>query len=101
VNRETKRLMQRQGQVTEDGTPATRRPTAPPRRPPEPEKAGIPERTGQYLREVKIELAKVAWPDRSEVTNYSVVVFVTLVVLVLLIFFLNWIFAKGVFALYP
>jgi preprotein translocase subunit SecE len=96
-------MLQRQGQVGPDGEPTTtvRRPApAATHRPPERERVGLPERVAQYLREVRNELAKVAWPDRAEVTNYSLVVFITLVVLILLIFALNWIFSKGVFYLY-
>ena len=35
----------------------------------------------QFLREVRTELRKVAWPSRKEVVSYTVVVLVTTVVL--------------------
>ena len=35
----------------------------------------------QFLREVRGELRKVAWPTRAEVVNYSIIVLVALVVL--------------------
>jgi len=36
----------------------------------------------QFLREVRGELRKVAWPSRKEVTSYTIVVLVTTFVLV-------------------
>ena len=102
MNRQTKRQLQRQGQLGPDGTPAARRPpnTAGQRRPPEPNRPGAGKRFAQYLREVKGELQKVLWPNRSEVVNYSTVVLTTLLFLAALIFFLNYAFAKGVFFLF-
>ena len=35
----------------------------------------------QFLREVRGELRKVAWPSRPEVVNYSIIVLVAVVVL--------------------
>jgi preprotein translocase subunit SecE len=102
VNRQTKRLLQKQGQMTEDGTPtaATRRAPAATRPRAEAEKPSIGKRFGEYLREVRNELAKVAWPPRTEVVRYSSVVFVTLVFLVLLIYGLNFAFEHLVLKLY-
>ena len=98
MNRQTKRLMQRQGQVGADGSPATA-PRAPQqRRGPVPTK----ERTspGQFLKEVRGELRKVAWPTRPEVINYSTIVLVTLVLLITLIFLLDLAFAKSILFLF-
>jgi preprotein translocase subunit SecE len=103
MNRQTKRLLQRQGQLAPDGTPAARRqPASAGRRPPEAprDRAGLGSRIAQFLREVKGELAKVLWPKRAEVVNYSTVVLTTLVLLALLIFGLNFVFAKGVLFLF-
>jgi preprotein translocase subunit SecE len=101
VNRQTKRLLQRQGQLGADGTPAPRRPPATlARRPPEARRASLGKRFAQFMREVRSELAKVIWPRRAEVVNYSTVVLTTLVLLSLLIFGLNYLFAKGVLFLY-
>ena len=36
----------------------------------------------QFLREVRGELRKVAWPNRKEVTSYTIVVLITTLVLV-------------------
>ena len=101
MNRQTKRLLQKQGQMTEDGTPtASRRAAAATRPRPEAEKPSVGKRFGEYLREVRNELAKVAWPPRTEVVRYSSVVFVTLVFLVLLIYALNFAFEHLVLKLY-
>jgi preprotein translocase subunit SecE len=35
----------------------------------------------QFLREVRSELRKVAWPTRPEVINYSIIVLVAVVLL--------------------
>ena len=48
----------------------------------------------QFLHEVNVELRKVAWPTRAETINYSTVVFVTLAVLMALIFALDLVFTK-------
>ena len=46
------------------------------------------------------ELRKVAWPTRAEVTRYSVIVLITVVVLGAFIFLLDYAFAKSVFFLF-
>lgn len=66
-----------------------------------PEGASVGGRVAEYFREVRAELAKVLWPKRSEVVNYSTVVLTTLVLIALLIFGLNFVFAKGILHLYP
>ena len=49
------------------------------------------ERAGptQFVREVKGELRKVVWPTKDEIMNYSVVVFLTIVVLLCFPLFFN------------
>jgi preprotein translocase subunit SecE len=96
-------MLQRQGQIDAEGTPmAPRRqaPTPGSRRPPGENRASLPTRIGQYFRDVRVELSKVLWPKRPEVVNYSTVVITTLVLLALLIFGLNYAFAKGVLFLF-
>jgi preprotein translocase subunit SecE len=96
MNRETKRMLQRQGQLGADGAPARTKPQ------PRPAPRPVKERTSprQYLREVRGELRKVAWPTKEEVARYSVIVLITVVVLTTFIFLLDYAFAKGVFYLY-
>jgi preprotein translocase subunit SecE len=48
----------------------------------------------QFLHEVNVELRKVAWPTRAETINYSTVVFITLAVLMAMIFGLDLVFTK-------
>jgi preprotein translocase subunit SecE len=99
VNRETKRMMQRQGQMEADGSPATRRAPAgkqaaartPGGRGPSGRKRTTP---FQLTREVRDEMRLVQWPSRSELINYTSVVLTTLVIMITLIFFLNLGFGK-------
>ena len=70
------------------------------RRPAAPDRPGLPERFVEFAREVRNELAKVAWPNRPEVVKYTIVVFVTLVFMVSLVFGLDYGFAKGVLFLF-
>jgi preprotein translocase subunit SecE len=97
VNRQMKRLMQRQGQVGPDGAPVAQK-----RERPRPQPRPVKERTTptQFFTQVRAELRKVAWPSRAEVINYSVIVFIVLVVLIALIFALDWAFGKFVFYLF-
>lgn len=98
MNRETKRMMQRQGQMEADGSPSTRRAPAQPTRTPRQQKGGAPVRRrstpAQFVREVRDEMRQVAWPSRSELINYTSVVFTTLVIMISLIFGLNLAFGK-------
>ena len=77
MNRQQKRMLQRQGQLGADGAPAARKRQAPPA--PRPKE----ERTTpvQFVREVRSEMRKVAWPTRAEVINYSIIVLVAVVLL--------------------
>jgi preprotein translocase subunit SecE len=70
LNREQKRMMKRQGALDERGNPArTQRQTAARERVTPP----------QYLREVRDEMRKVAWPKRPEVVRYSLIVTIMVV----------------------
>ena len=99
MNRETKRRLQRQGQLGPEGEAA-----APTRKqaPPRPAAKPAHKRTGgrQFLREVRGELRKVAWPTRAEVRNYATIVLIALIILVTLIFVLDFLFAKSVLFLF-
>ena len=69
LNREQKRQLRRQGALDERGNPTrTQRQAGR-------ERVG----PGQYLREVRDELRKVAWPNKREVFRYSVIVTVTVI----------------------
>jgi preprotein translocase subunit SecE len=100
MNRAQKRLMQRQGALGADGEP-TARPQQQRRAPaaPRPEKEA---RTSprQFLKEVRAELRKVAWPSRPEVINYSIVVLFTVIVLTAIIAGLDYLFSEFVLTLF-
>jgi preprotein translocase subunit SecE len=78
MNRQQKRMLQRQGQLGADGEPTARKRQAPPAPRPTKEARTTPV---QFIREVRGELRKVAWPTRGEVVNYSIIVLVAVVLL--------------------
>ena len=96
MNREQKRLLQRRGSLGADGAPAHQetRPRA--------SKGPAQTRTSpvQFVREVRSELGKVAWPTRAETVNYSLVVFLALALLIAAIFGLDYVSAKGALFLF-
>jgi preprotein translocase subunit SecE len=93
MNREQKRMMQRQGQVGADGAPVAQT-----RQPQSAKKATKEERATplQFFREVRSELRKVAWPTRSEVIHYSIIVLVTIVVMTAFVGVLDYGFSEGI-----
>jgi preprotein translocase subunit SecE len=70
LNREQKRMLKRQGAIDEKGAPTRA------------VRQAKRERVGpvQYLREVRDEMRKVAWPTRPEVVRYSIIVTVCVIV---------------------
>jgi preprotein translocase subunit SecE len=85
MNRQTKRMLERQQQA------AVRRPVAEPAR-----------RVGPraFLREVRQELRKVQWPTRREVVAYTLVVLVTVVVLTSYVFGLDFLISRGILVVF-
>ena len=76
LNRQQKRAMQKMGAVNDQGAPIRQpRPTV--------ESQVKKERTSpaQYIREVRDEMRKVAWPKWPEIRRYSIIVLVTVVVI--------------------
>ena len=75
LNRQQKRAMQKMGEVNEQGAPIrqARQTVA---------AQVAKERVGpfQYIREVRDEMRKVAWPKWPEVRRYSIIVLVTVVI---------------------
>jgi preprotein translocase subunit SecE len=96
MNRQTKRQLQRQGQLGADGAPAARKRPAPQAPRPTEERTS----PAQFLREVRGELRKVAWPTRSEVINYSIIVLFTVVILTTYIALLDLAFGDVIFRLF-
>jgi preprotein translocase subunit SecE len=91
LNRQTKRQMKKGGETQ---APAERRRPAPP--PPHRERTTAK----VFVREVRGELKKVAWPTKAEVITSTVVVLMAVIVMTLLIFGLDLAFSKGVLNLF-
>jgi preprotein translocase subunit SecE len=89
LNREQKRAMRKMGSLNENDAP-----TRAERQTPQTKQKA--ERTPfmQYLREVRGELRKVAWPTREEVKNYSIVVLITVLIFTALVAGLDFGFGK-------
>ncbi len=49
----------------------------------------------RFLREVKAELKKVSWPDKKELSAYTGVVFISVVVAALVIWVMDTGFAES------
>jgi preprotein translocase subunit SecE len=96
MNRQTKRMLQRQGQLDAEGQPAARKRPAP-QAPRAEEGRTTP---AQFVREVRGELRKVAWPTRSEVVNYSIIVLVAVVILTAYIASLDFAFGEAILKLF-
>jgi preprotein translocase subunit SecE len=92
MNREQKRLMQRQGQVGADGAPASRRTSVQDVQRRRRDRAT----PGEFVRQIREEMRQVSWPTRPEVINYTSIVFFVLVFMTSLIFGLGYGFAKFV-----
>lgn len=96
MNRQQKRMLQRQGQLGSDGAPVARKRTAPPAPKPKEERTT----PAQFLREVRGELRKVAWPTRAEVVNYSIIVLVAVVILTTYVAVLDYGFGEVLLKLF-
>lgn len=92
MNRQTKRLLARQQAAQERGQRLA--PTPRPTGPGVERKKRTPPR--QFLREVRSELKKVAWPTRGEVLTYTVVVLVSVTFVTFFVFGLDYGFARAV-----
>ena len=92
MNREQKRLMQRQGQVGADGAPASRRTSL------QDVQRRLRDRATprEFVRQIREEMRQVSWPTRPEVINYTSIVFCVLVFMTSLIFGLGFGFSKFV-----
>jgi preprotein translocase subunit SecE len=99
MNREQKRMLQKQGEVDSEGEPVRKRRDVPTRQ----AQAQVKESrlfSRQGMHEVRGELRKVAWPTRSETINYSIIVLVALVVMTTFIFAIDWVFSQAVLKLF-
>ena len=95
MNREYRRMAQRQGDADAEGAPvATKRK--------QPSQKHKEERTSpaQFMREVRGELRKVVWPSRAEVINYSLIVLVLIIGLTAFIGGLDFLFGEAILRLF-
>jgi preprotein translocase subunit SecE len=86
LNREQKRQLRKMGALDEQGKPTRAQKQAPKKK---------SDRVGprQYLREVRDEMRKVAWPQRPEVKRYSIIVIITVVMYTALVGGLDFVFS--------
>lgn len=95
MNRETKRMLQRQGSIDAEGQPTRqRRQPAPTPKPNEVRQKPVAwART--FSKEVAGEMKKVVWPSKQDVINYSIIVFILIVVLTAMIGGLDYGFTRA------
>ena len=86
LNREQKRQLRKMGALDEQGR-VQRAPRQQQRRD---ERVGV----RQYLREVRDEMRKVAWPKRPEVQRYSIIVIITVIVYTAFVGGFDWLFGQ-------
>ena len=86
LNREQKRQLRKMGALDEQG-----KPTRAQRQQPKKKSDRVGPR--QYLREVRDEMRKVAWPGRPEVRRYSIIVIITVVVYTALVGGFDYVFS--------
>ena len=87
LNREQKRQLRKMGALDEQGK-VQRAPRQQPRK--KQDRVGV----RQYLREVRDEMRKVAWPKQPEVRRYSIIVIITVVIYTALVGGLDYLFAQ-------
>ncbi|HHV61959.1 MAG TPA: preprotein translocase subunit SecE [Firmicutes bacterium] len=51
-------------------------------------------RVGRFLRDVRAELKKVAWPNRKELTSYTVIVIVSVMIVAAFIGLIDLVFSQ-------
>lgn len=88
LNREQKRQLKKMGALDDQGK-MQRAPR------PQPKKKQDRVTPAQYLREVRDEMRKVAWPQRPEVVRYSIVVLITVIILTSLVGGFDYGFGKA------
>ena len=96
MNRQMKRMQEKaERQQKKAGLDKTSAPASATRRASTQEKR---KRTSvrQFLREVRLELKKVDWPNRRELISYTTVVLVTIIVMTTFVFGLDYFFTKTI-----
>jgi preprotein translocase subunit SecE len=90
MSREQRRMMRKMGAVNEAGAPVRT-----PRSPATTRQTEARTSPTEFVREVRGELRKVAWPTKQEVKTYSIVVLITVAIFTLLVFGLDWVAGKS------
>jgi preprotein translocase subunit SecE len=98
LNREQKRSLKKRGELGEDGEPAVTRKQRTTPKAPAPKEQRTTARV--FVREMRGELRKVAWPSRKETLNYSAVVGLALIFLTALIALFDWVFSEIVLRMF-
>ncbi len=90
-------MMQRQGQTGPDGTPGTRRAPAT-----QAQRRPVKKRTTlrEFFRQVREEMRQVSWPTRAELINYTTITLFVLILMISLIFGLNFVYGKFILFLF-
>ena len=97
MNRQYKRMAARQRTTTQDRVDSLRERQRTRAAAPGAAKKRTPPR--QFVKEVRQELKKVAWPSRQELLSYTTVVLVAVVVLTALVFGMDFGLANGIIEL--
>ncbi len=87
LNREQKRQLRKMGALDEQGKPARGQRQAPKKKS---DRVGV----RQYLREVRDEMRKVAWPKKPEVQRYSIIVIITVIIYTAMVGGLDYVFGE-------
>ena len=90
MNRVQKRAAQKGGQVNPDGSQTAVRDRKAPTQHLKSERT----KPMQFIREVRAELKKVAWPTRDEVRRYSIIVLAALIVFTAFVFGIDFLFER-------
>lgn len=64
------------------------------------EKKGLVARTRLFVRQVIVELRRVVWPTRKQVTTYTGVVLVFVTALSIIVALMDFVFGKGILAIF-
>ena len=63
-------------------------------------KKPLPQRVSLFYRQVLAELRKVIWPTRKELITYTTVVIVFVLVVIAYVTALDYVFGKGILAIF-
>ena len=64
------------------------------------EDKGLVARVRLFMRQVVVELRRVVWPTRKQVTTYTGVVLVFVTVLSIIVAIMDFVFGKGILAIF-